>query len=208
MTEKYRVVLTGGVASGKTTAADYFRRWGVDVVDADAIAREVVTQGSDTLKRIVTEFGDEILTPEGGLDRARLRLRVFNDPEQRQRLEAILHPLIREHILWDIEHSNSPYVIADIPLYAESSSKLKADRVLVIDAPPALQIQRLHQRNNLSRDEALAVIAAQAERVLRISIADDMICNDSDMKTFADKLALLHADYLDAAKNMRHQTES
>ena len=174
------VGLTGGIASGKSTVAELFAERGVPVLDTDLIARDVVAPGTPGLARLVSAFGDDILNPEGALDRASLRARVFADDESRQRLEAITHPLIRQQLLQRSTLAGGPYQIHVIPLLVESGLQQQVDRVLVVDCPVPLQMERLLARDGETPEGAKRMIAAQASRPERLQLADDIINNDSD----------------------------
>ncbi len=191
-----KIGLTGGIASGKSAAAEVFAGLGVPVIDADVIARERVAPGSEALAEIVRAFGPEMLTPAGELDRARLRRRVFADAEARARLEAILHPRIREALLARLERLDAPYVVLVIPLLVEAGWQDLVDRVLVIDAPQALQRERLMRRDGLSAAEAEAMLAAQADRATRRAAADDRVVNDGSLDDLRADIEKLHGHYL------------
>lgn len=173
--------LTGGIASGKSEVTRRFEALGIQVADADLAAREAVAVGSDGLADIVDMFGSSVLAADGSLDRPAMRRRVFNDPDARKRLEGIIHPHVRELLHATCTKAATPYAIAAVPLLAESGGR-KAypwlQRILVIDVPEAVQLQRLLQRDGI--DEALArrMMAVQAGREQRLAIADDVLVND------------------------------
>lgn len=176
------IAVTGGIASGKSAVCDAFARLGTVVIDADVAAREVVAPGSPGLARVVEAFGPATLTAAGELDRAALRTRVFAEPEARRRLEAILHPLIRERLHQQALAATGPYVLVAIPLLAEAREPYAwLSRVLVVDVPRALQVSRVMQRDGIDRDQALQILAAQATREARLRIATDVIVNDADL---------------------------
>ena len=180
----YIIGLTGGIASGKSALEREFIARGIFVADADRIAREVVEPGQPALMAVVAHFGNDILTADGRLDRAGLRARIFHDESARHALEAILHPLIRTRLQAQCRAATSPYAVAMIPLLTEGGGRTTypwLDRILVVDAPPALQKSRLMQRDDI--DEALAerMITAQATRTQRIAFADDIVVNDGDL---------------------------
>ena len=174
------VGLTGGIGSGKSTAAAYFQQLGVPVIDADQIAHDLVTPGQPALTQIADQFGQHILTEDGQLDRAKLRECVFADPQQRHRLESLLHPLIREEIRRRIARLQTPYVIVAIPLLVETQQFDLVDRVLVIDTEQQLQIERVRQRDHLDSEAIMAILQAQASREQRLARADDIIVNNGD----------------------------
>lgn len=180
----YIIGLTGGIASGKSALEREFLARGIFVADADRIAREVVEPGQTALAAVMAHFGPHVLTADGRLDRAGLRARIFNDEGARHALEAILHPLIRSRLQEQCRAASSPYAVAMIPLLTEGGGRAHypwLDRILVVDAPTALQKSRLIQRDGI--DEALAerMIAAQATRAQRLALADDIVVNDGDL---------------------------
>ncbi|HJS21260.1 MAG TPA: dephospho-CoA kinase [Steroidobacteraceae bacterium] len=195
-----RIGLTGGIASGKTTVAELFAARGIPVIDTDQIARELVAPGSPALRGLVDAFGPAVLDAKGALDRRHLRGLVFADPAQRQRLEAILHPLILEEMMQRSEKAGGPYQILVIPLLAESARDADVDRVLVVDAPVELQIGRLLARDAENERQARAMIAAQATREQRLALADDVIVNDRDRAALDVAVAALDAKYRDLTR--------
>jgi len=192
-----RVGLTGGIGSGKSTAAREFARLGATVIDTDVIARELVEPGQPALKAIVDQFGADLLDASGGLDRSLLRQRVFADPARRRQLEAILHPPIRDRALQLADQAETPYCILVIPLLVESGDDYPLDRILLIDCPEKLQRQRARQRDGVSAAEFDAVLAAQASRQQRLARADDIIINDSELEHLATEVKRLHQNYLE-----------
>lgn len=194
--------LTGGIGSGKTAVANLFATRGVPVIDADELAREVVTPGEPAHAEIVREFGAEILTPGGELDRRRLRDRVFSDDDGRQRLESIIHPRVFEAIERRLDTLNVPYAIVVVPLLIESGAVDRVDRVLVVDAPEELQISRVGRRDATSRPAVEKILAAQVDRRTRLEAADDVIENDSSESDLERKVAVLHRQYLALARRV------
>lgn len=190
------VGLTGGIASGKSTVAEHFAALGVPVIDADAVSREVVAPGEPALAQLVTTFGEDILTPAGELDRARLREAAFSDDAHRRQLEAILHPAIGERMQQRIQEADSPYVIQMVPLLVETGGHQHVDRVLVVDAPESTQIERVTARDNVPAEHAEAILRAQADREHRLTHADDVILNDGDPKHLAQWVNQLHQAYV------------
>ena len=188
--------LTGGIGSGKSAAAEHFAALGVHVVDADHAARWVVEPGRPALAKIAEHFGDAVLQADGQLDRSALRSLIFSDPELRRWLEALLHPLIREEIALNLAQAKSPYAILVSPLLIESGQYATTQRVLVIDAAQALQIERTLLRDNTSEQQVQAILKAQASREERLSHADDILVNDSDLKTLQTEVERLHHFYL------------
>ena len=196
------VGLTGGVASGKSEVTRRFQALGVEVVDADVAAREVVEPGQPALARIAERFGAGMLLADGRLDRRQLRKRVFADAQARRDLEAITHPAIRARVKAQAQAAPGPYAVVAVPLLAEAGRAAYPwmARLLVVDAPESLQHDRLMRRDGV--DEALAarMIAAQASRTVRLAIADDVILNDGDPAHLDTAVAALHARYLAAAQ--------
>ena len=193
------VGLTGGIASGKSLAADAFAALGAPVLNADAVAREVVAPGSAGLRQIRERFGAGFLTAAGELDRRKMREHVFADAGARRALEAITHPLIRARLLGWRDAQRAPYCVLDVPILVESGLDALVDRILVVDAPAAVQVQRLMARDGIGEDLARAMLAAQASRERRLAHADDVIRNDGAPQAVRDAVARLHAFYLDLA---------
>jgi len=202
---KYTVALTGGIGSGKSTVADAFSRIGITVVDADIIAREVVEPGQPALESIYQHFGSDILLPEGGLNRRALRERIFNFPEDKRWINALLHPLIHQRTRYLIEQATSPYVLWVVPLLVENNLQNRADRVLVVDVSVECQIQRTMQRDQISRIQAEQILAAQASREQRLAIADDVINNDGSPEALEQPVDNLHRQYLMLATRAAQQ---
>jgi len=201
----FRVALTGGIASGKTTVANLFAAHGVPLVDSDLIAREVVEPGQPALAAVADAFGPDVLGPDGRLDRRRLRDIIFGDPTARARLEAILHPAIRA----EMERQSAaaaeagPYQVLVIPLLAEGGRRDRADLVLVVDVPEALQVERLMARDTVSREQAQASLQAQASRAARLAIADDVVTNTGRIEDLREQVARLHERYVALARDKR-----
>jgi len=195
----YRIGLTGGIASGKSTVANLFAALGVTIVDTDLLAREVVAPGSALLPRIAGHFGADVLQKDGSLDRAALRSRVFANPAERQWLERLTHPAIRELTDKRCESATSDYVIVAIPLLVETAGAERFDRVLVVDCSPEIQLARLQARDGTTRAEAQRMLAAQATREQRLAVADDVITNDGDLAALREQVEKLHRQYLKLA---------
>lgn len=193
------VGLTGGIGAGKSTVAELFQALGVPVLDADAIARELVDKGKPALTRLTEMFGREILDDNGALNRARLRALVFSDEAQRKKLEALLHPLIREEMQARLKRLKAPYCIVCIPLLVETGQTASVQRVLVIDAPDELRRQRVVTRDGLTAAEFNAVLAAQAGREERLAAADDVIVNDGGRDRLKQRVEELHRRYMQMA---------
>jgi dephospho-CoA kinase len=188
------VALTGGIASGKSAVSDRFAELGAPVVDTDVIAREVVEPGSDGLAEIEREFGRDVMDGDS-LDRAALRRRIFDDPEARARLERILHPRIAAEARRRVAALDAPYAILVVPLLVETGLFGDADRVLVVDAPGWLQIERLTTRDGIDRNDAEAALRAQADREDRLARADDVIVNTGSLEDLAAEVDRLDATY-------------
>lgn len=202
-TRVFRVGLTGGIASGKSTAAKFFGALGVPILDSDRIAREVVEPGQPPLERLVERFGRGILTADGHLNRPALRDIVFSDPKARADLENLTHPAIGAALEARSAAAGGPYQILVIPLLVEKNLGSHVDRVLVVDCGEELQLRRLHARDGSTRTQAQAIIAAQASRAVRLKAADDVIRNDADMSAVQVQVSALHARYLELARSTR-----
>lgn len=195
----FRVALTGGIASGKTTVANLFAELGVPLIDTDVIARQVVEPGQPALVEVVQAFGPDVLDAEGRLDRRRMRERIFSDPTARQRLESILHPAIRAELERQSRTAGDPYQVLVIPLLTEGKRRDHVDRVLLVDVPEQLQIQRLMMRDGVSREQAEASLNAQATRAERLAMADDVVRNTGRVDDLREDVAKLHSNYLEQA---------
>lgn len=195
----FLVALTGGIASGKSTVADRFAALGVPILDADVVARELVEPPSAALEAIVGRFGAQVLQPDGRLDRRRLRERIFAEPAERLALEAILHPAIRRTLRDRAMALPHAYGLIAIPLLSESSGYDWIDRVLVVDAPRAVQLERLLRRDGLSPALAESMLDAQASRERRLALADDVIDNGGTPEELDAQVRRLHARYLELA---------
>jgi len=202
----YIVAITGGIGSGKTTIANQFAELGIDIVDADVIAREVVEPGTPALAAIAAQFGPEMLDPQGQLDRRRLREQVFSDPDAKAWLNGLLHPLIRQEMLRQCANARSPYCLLVVPLLIENRLTQLANRVLVIDVDEATQIERTCRRDGVSRAQAEAILAAQASRAERLAAADDVLDNQNDAAdTIKRRILTLHETYMAFASQQASQ---
>ena len=195
-----RIGLTGGIASGKSTVADFFADLGVPVIDTDVIAREVVAKGAPALDQIRDAFGDTVFDDDGKLDRQAMRNLVFSDAGKRRQLEDILHPLIRDAVVVQVGAVNAPYMIIVVPLMVESPMKDFMDRVLVVDCSEDVQLSRLQMRDAEDEELARRMIAAQASRDERLGIADDVVVNDADREETRTTVAALHQAYLEMSR--------
>jgi dephospho-CoA kinase len=194
----YCIGLTGGIASGKTAVASAFESLGILVADADVAARDAVAAGSDGLAEVVAAFGVDVLDADGRLDRASMRKRVFGDDSARKRLEAIIHPRVRETLARQCAQASSPYAIAAIPLLAEVGARTAypwLQRILVVDVPVDEQRERLTRRDGIDAALADRMIAAQATREQRLAIADDIVVNTGSLDDLQRHVAALDARY-------------
>ena len=195
------VGLTGGIGSGKSRAADLFAARGASVVDTDAVAHELTAAGGAALPAIVARFGADALDADGALDRAGMRRRVFADPGERRALEEILHPMIRDESQRRVASAGAPYVVHVVPLLVESPGyRERMQRVLVVDCPEELQIERVRARSGLAADEVRRIIAAQVPRARRLAAADDVIDNSGSPEALDAQAASLHRRYLELAR--------
>ncbi|MFU8832427.1 MAG: dephospho-CoA kinase [Wenzhouxiangella sp.] len=194
------VALTGGIASGKTAVSDRLAALGAAVVDTDLVAREVVEPGQAGLDRLTEAFGENILTSERQLDRQRLAEVIFADPDQRRILESLLHPLIEARTRELIQaRSDAPYVVVVVPLLVESGLFDDADRVVVVDLPEEIQLERLRKRGGISVEQARQMIASQASRQQRLQRADHVIDNSASLAELDQRVRQLHHDLLAAS---------
>ncbi|TAM46849.1 MAG: dephospho-CoA kinase [Gammaproteobacteria bacterium] len=190
-----RVGLTGGIGSGKSTVAALFARHGAPIIDTDEIAHELLAPGQAAHAEIVAAFGQEILDSNGNIDRTQMRHRVFAEPAERKRLEAILHPRIRAETARRLAGLRAPYCLVAVPLLIEAGFTDLVDRVLVIDADDTLRIQRTKARSGLGEAEIRRIMASQASRQERLQKADDIITNNSDLAHLEREVARLHGVY-------------
>ena len=199
----FRIGLTGGIASGKTTVANWFAALGVPVVDTDVIAREVVAPGTPGLRDVVAEFGAGVLLPDGSLDRRRLRDLAFTTEVRRRRLEALLHPRILASMEAQSAAAGGPYQVLVVPLLVESGLDTRMDRVLVVDCSETVQRQRLMARDGETGPGVDRLLAAQMDRQARRSRADDLLTNDGPRDEVHRRVTELHANYLQLAEALK-----
>jgi dephospho-CoA kinase len=193
------VGLTGGIGSGKSTVADLFAARGAVVVDTDAIAHELTGPGGAAIPAIRAEFGEGVIRSDGGLDRDAMRERAFGDPAARRRLEAILHPMIRAESRRRLDAADGPYALLVVPLLVESGDRAGGvDRILVVDCPVEVQIERVVRRNGLTRERVQTILAAQASRAQRLAAADDVIDNAGSPDALPAQVDALHRRYTGA----------
>lgn len=196
--------LTGGIGSGKSAAADEFGRLGATVVDTDAIAHELTCAGGAAISSVRNLFGNAYVDASGAMDRRKMRELVFADPVAKRRLEALLHPLIREESLRRIAAATGPYVLHVVPLLIESPDyRRRVDRVLVIDCPDELRIARVKARSGLAEDEVRRIIASQATAAARHSAADDLLNNGGSLEELHAQVRALHQRYVELAAARR-----
>ncbi|MCQ8182780.1 dephospho-CoA kinase [Methylomonas sp. SURF-1] len=191
-----KVGLTGGIGCGKTTVCRLFAELDVPVVDADLIARRLVEPGEPALQAIVQAFGADMLKTDGSLDRPKLREAIFADPEQRRRLDAIMHPRVYARIAADVAALHSDYCLIAVPLLLESKNPYVVDRILVVDCPQPVQIERVVTRDKLSAEQAQAIVASQMPRLERLARADDVIDNSAGPELLAEQVKSLHNSYI------------
>jgi dephospho-CoA kinase len=190
-----RIGLTGGIGAGKSTVAEVFAGLGVPVFDADRVARELVEPGQPALAEVVAAFGDSVLAPDGRLDRAALRARVFADDAARARLEAILHPRVMDRLEALARAADADYCVLVIPLLVETGQADQVDRVLVVDLPEELQVARVVARDGGGLEAARAILRAQASRAERLAVADDVIRNAGDRAELGRAIEALDRRY-------------
>jgi dephospho-CoA kinase len=194
------VGLTGGIGSGKSEVSRRFEQLGIKVVDADIVAREVVNTGSIALSAISEHFGKNILNADGSLNRAQLRSRIFENPDEKRWLESLLHPIIRKEIVTQLAQSKSPYRILSSPLLFETKQNELVDRVLVVDATENMQLMRASARDSNNKDQIQKIIASQISRTERCAQADDIIKNHGDLNELDIAVKELHTFYLQLAE--------
>ncbi|GGW94055.1 dephospho-CoA kinase [Alteromonas halophila] len=189
------VGLTGGIGSGKTAVTNAFAKFGIDIIDADVIAREVVAPGSDGLAAIAAHFGSQVLHDDGTLNRQAMREHVFQHPDDKQWLNNLLHPMIREGMNDAVQRANSAYCILAIPLLVENQLQHMADRVVVVDCPESLQLSRAMARDGSDKTTIENIMASQASRQDRLAIADDVIDNSGTLEATTTQIKQLHLNY-------------
>jgi dephospho-CoA kinase len=200
----YVVGISGGIGSGKTTVTDLFVTYGITVIDADVIARQVVEPGTPALKSIVDKFGRSVLDHSGGsslgiLDRAKLRTLVFNDSEIKNWLNQLLHPVIRQQMLLQTQQAKSVYCLLSVPLLVENKLYEQVDRVVIVDVYEQIQLQRTLLRDKTNEQQIRAIMSAQATRPQRLAVADDIIDNNGQADDLTKQVTQLHKKYLQLA---------
>lgn len=197
----YCVGLTGGVGAGKSVVATIFSDYGIAVVDTDVISRALTSAGGAAMPAIATVFGTEYIDEAGGLNRPAMRSHIFSDAAARDRLEMVLHPLIKAEATRQVMHAASPYVVLVVPLLVEKMADYRelVDRILVVDCDETQQLRRIAARPTMNMEQAKAILAAQHDRSTRLSVADDVIDNRGELMELAGQVSVLHARYLSAA---------
>jgi dephospho-CoA kinase len=194
------VGLTGGIGSGKTAVSDRFEQRGITIIDADVASRVVVEPGRPALAQITEHFGENILQPDGSLDRAALRAEIFSKPEQKHWLESLLHPLIGEEIFSQLCAATSPYVLFVSPLLIEAKQTAMCDQIIVVDVPEAVQIERTMARDNNDKEQVEAIMASQTSREQRLAYADEIIENWHGFEALDNTIDELHQHFLRLAE--------
>lgn len=202
---KLLVGLTGGIGSGKTAASDLFANLGIDVVDADVLARNALHLNSPLLSRVFNHFGEQLKLPDGSLDRAALRGIIFNDSTAKTWLENLIHPWVKKCVINALNETTSVYALLSSPLLIESGQAKLADRLLVVDLPEAVQISRTASRDNNSPELVKKIIEQQINRSARLSLADDIIDNSGDLNHLKKQVNSLHTKYLELAQLKTNQ---
>lgn len=202
--EKIVIGITGGIGAGKSAATSHFETLGIDVIDADLVARKVVEPGSHVLAEIQAHFGDELLLADGNLNRAKLREIIFSDENEKQWLNALMHPVIRLELLTQLQNAQSPYVLLSAPLLFENNLDALCQRVLVIDVSEETQQQRASHRDGVNAEQIKAIIASQISRMERLQRADDVIDNEKGIEQLHFEVEKFHENYL----NLRFNPEN
>lgn len=203
---KFVVGLTGGIGSGKTTVANLFAAQGVCLVDADLVARDVVAPQTEGLKAIVQHFGEEVLTAQGELDRAQLRQKIFSQDAERQWLNQLLHPMIRQEMLAQVDRATSDYVIMVVPLLFENGLDKLVNRTLVVDISPELQVCRTVKRDKVDAAQVNNIINSQCSRSEKLAKADDVIDNRGEIAELTQAVQVLHHRYVELAQALNSST--
>ena len=188
--------LTGGIGSGKTAVSDIFQDLGITIVDADLASRVVVDKGREELNKISSHFGKDIINSNGELDRAQLRDIIFNSEEEKLWLESLLHPAIASQIQMELDSSNSLYTVLVSPLLLETDQRNFCKKVIVVDVPEEIQIQRTAKRDNVSKEQIKSIISSQIDRISRLEQADEVIVNDGSLKDLESKVQQLHKKFI------------
>ena len=200
----YVIGVTGGIGSGKTLVSDRFAELGAPIIDTDIIARQIVKPGQNTLKKLVKQFGETILTPNGYLNRSELRNIAFSSTKNKQALDAITHPAIRDKTYQSIKLTTAPYCLVVVPLLNSTSPFLKLmKRVLVVTSKREIKIERVKRRNQLSKEEVATIMNTQLDDSERLRFSDDIIKNNSSIEHVYKQIEYLHIKYLELAKTIK-----
>ena len=181
MSKSIKIGLTGGIASGKTTVSDFFKKLGTQVIDADVISHEVTQPDGSAFEEIISSFGSNILDENGLIDRKKMRAIIFDDASKKEMLERIIHPKVREEMFNSVSQSNDHYLIVSVPLLVETGINQMMDRTLVVDCSEETQIERLMHRDKITLDEAKSILRNQTNRSNRLKAADDLIVNEKNV---------------------------
>lgn len=195
--------LTGGIGAGKTLVSNHFASLGIEIVDADVIARDVVAIGSDGLNAIVKHFGNAILLDDGSLNRAKLRDIIFADPEQKNWLNNLLHPLIRQNITAQLNAATSPYVVLSAPLLFENKLDALCNHTLLVDVPVEVQLERTAARDSVSTEQVKSIIAAQMSRDDKLKKATSILDNHREINVVLADIEVLHQSFLQQAETQK-----
>lgn len=198
----FLVILTGGIASGKSQVSKLFSEYGVPVLDADIVARTLLEKNSPLLTELEHEFGKSVFFEDGNVNRNKLRQIIFSDDAKRQALENLLHPRIFAELMHQLDDIDSPYCLMVVPLLTETGNRYPAHRVLVVDCEEKLQFERLLKRDHLTEELAHRILAAQSGRAQRLSLADDVIENNGSLSLVSDQVRQLHLKYLEMARKL------
>lgn len=202
------VGLTGGIGSGKTAVSDRFAKLGIEIVDADIASRVVVEPGSEAISKITEHFGATVIQKDGTLDRAALRKKIFENNDEKAWLENLLHPLIGLEIITQLENAKSPYVLFVSPLMVEINQVALTDRLIVVDVPESVQLERTIQRDDNDATQVKAIMASQASREQRLAKADDIILNTQGMDYLDQEVSQLHDKYLLLAQEKQQRANT
>lgn len=199
---KFVVGVTGGIGAGKTAVTNQFAQLGIEVVDADIVAREVVAPGMPALEEIKKAFGSSILDEQGQLNRAKLRKLVFTDDTAKETLNRIMHPAIRSCLIAQLQHAQSDYVILSAPLLLENELDTYVDALLVIDVPESVQVARASARDGVTAEQIRAIMDNQCTRVYRQERADYLLDNSGELALLPAKVKLLHQEFVQKARDL------
>jgi len=197
MSKNLKIGLTGGIASGKTTVSDFFKKLGISVVDADVISHNITKPDGSAFEEIISSFGSDILDDSGLINRKKMRALIFDDPSKKETLEGIIHPKVRKEMFNLISESDDHYLIVSVPLLVETGMNQMMDRILVVDCSEETQIERLIHRDKITTDEAKSILRNQVDRSSRLKAADDLIVNEKNvtLNELEKEVLRLHKHY-------------